>query len=194
MGDYMILYLTRHGETEYNVLGRYCGSTDIPLNEAGILQAHELTKRIREIQLDAVISSPMLRARQTADIVCASLDMQYVIYNQFAERNMGVYEGLTREEAQERFPHLWNRQCTSKPDDAPDDGETIRQACDRIDDGMNRLIQEYKNKAILLLCHGFTARAVHRYCNNLSFDEMAKFFLGNCEVVNYILNREGERA
>ena len=62
----MTLYLTRHGETEYNILGRYCGSTDVSLNETGIAQAHELAKNLHGKTFDAVISSPMLRARQTA--------------------------------------------------------------------------------------------------------------------------------
>ena len=183
----MILYLTRHGETDYNVLGRYCGSTDVALNDTGIKQAHELTQRIQYMTFDAVVSSPMLRARQTADIVCASLNMQYIIYEQFTERNMGVYEGLTRDEAKVRYPHLWNRQCTSKPDDAPDGGETLRQACSRIDDGIKLLRKDFNNKTILLICHGFAARAVHRYCCDLSFEEMASFVLGNCEVVSYTL-------
>jgi len=186
----MLLYVTRHGETEYNVLGRYCGSTDIPLNDIGIAQAHELSERLQGMRFDVIVSSPMLRARQTADIVCAAINMPYTVYEQFTERNMGVYEGLTREEARERFPDLWNRQCTSKIDDAPDGGETLTQACGRIDGGLNMLRQDYQGKSILLICHGFAARAVHRYCRNLTFEEMASFVLGNCDVVNYVLDNK----
>ena len=186
----MLLYVTRHGETEYNVLGRYCGSTDIPLNDIGIAQAHELSERLQGMRFDVIVSSPMLRARQTAGIVCAALNMPYTVYEQFTERNMGVYEGLTREEARERFPDLWNRQCTSKIDDAPDGGETLTQACGRIDGGLNMLRQDYQGKSILLICHGFAARAVHRYCRNLTFEEMASFVLGNCDVVNYVLDNK----
>ena len=183
----MILYMTRHGETEYNVQGRYCGSTDIPLNETGIAQAYELAKRLQGMKFDAVVSSPMLRACQTADIVCTALNMPYKTCEQFSERNVGVYEGLTKEEASERYPDLWNRQCTRQLDDAPDGGETLREACGRIDSGMKRLLQEYHGKVVLLICHGFAARAVHRFCRNLSFEEMSKFVLGNCEVVHYTL-------
>lgn len=185
----MLLHLTRHGETEYNVLGRYCGSTDIPLNETGIAQARELANRLLSMKFDVIVSSPMLRARQTSDIVCSSLNMPYSVSKYFTERNMGVYEGLTREEAKERYPNMWNRQCTSKPDDAPDGGETLRQACGRIDNGMEQLIQEYKDKCVLLICHGFAARAVHRFCNNLSFEEMGSFILGNCNVVSYTVTK-----
>jgi broad specificity phosphatase PhoE len=91
----MVLYVTRHGETNFNAQGRYAGSTDVPLNETGIKQARELAGRLSGMKFDVVVSSPMLRARQTADIVCAELGMEYIIYPQFAERNVGVYEGLT---------------------------------------------------------------------------------------------------
>ena len=184
----MIFYITRHGETEYNILGQYCGSTDISLNETGLGQACDLAQRLQGMRFDAVISSPMLRARQTAEIACAALGMHYSVYEQFAERNMGVYEGLTKDEAKGRYPHLWNRQCTIKPDDAPDGGETIRQVCARIEDGLAQLRYQYNDKTILLICHGFVARAVNRYFCNLSFEEMASFTLGNCEVVKYCLN------
>ena len=186
----MLLYVTRHGETDYNAARRYCGRTDVPLNDTGIAQAHELAERLQGMKFDAVVSSPMLRARQTADIVCAALKIMYSVYEQFAERNMGVYEGLTPKEAQERFPELWDRQCTRKADDAPDGGETLNQACGRIDGGLDRLRQDYRGKSVLLICHGFAARAVRRYCLNLTFDEMASFFLGNCEVINYVLETD----
>ena len=183
----MIMFVTRHGETDYNAAGRYCGGTDVPLNDVGLAQARELARRLINVKFDAVISSPMLRARQTADIVCAELVINYNVYEQFAERHLGVYEGLTRDEIKTRYPDLWNRQCTGKPDDAPDGGETLRQACARIDGGMARLRAVYGDKTILLICHGFASRAVNRYCNNLSFEEMAKFTLGNCDVVCYTL-------
>ena len=183
----MNIYVTRHGETDYNLAGRYCGGTDVPLNGTGLAQARELAKSLTRLTFDAVVASPMLRARQTADIVCAALSMNYVVYEQFAERNVGVYEGLTRDEVRARYPELWNRQCTQKPDDAPDGGETLRQAYARIDDGMAKLRAVYGDKTILLICHGFASRAVNRYCCNLSFEEMASFTLGNCAVVNYTL-------
>ena len=186
----MRLYVTRHGETDYNLSGKYCGCTEVALNETGVRQARDLADRVKvmDIRLDAVVSSPMLRARQTADIVCASLNLRYLIYDQFAERNLGVYEGLTKDEIKERYPYLWNRQCTRQPDDAPDGGETIRQACGRIDAGIALLRHDFAGRTILLICHGFAARAVHRYCLGLTFDEMASFALGNCEVMNYTLD------
>jgi probable phosphoglycerate mutase len=181
----MLLYLTRHGETDYNRQGRYCGRTDVPLNETGVAQARKLIDRLQDVKLDAVISSPMLRARQTAEIVCAARGMEYVVYGQFAERSIGIYEGLTREECRERFPDLWEKYGKDPIDTALEGGETVRQACARVDEGMALLRRDFAGKTVLLVCHGFVSRAIHRYCNNLSFDEMAEFWLLNCELVEY---------
>lgn len=183
----MVLYVTRHGETDYNAQGRYAGATDVPLNPTGIAQAGKLAQKLATMSFDAVVCSPMLRARQTADIVCAALKLDYAVYPAFAERSLGVYEGLTKTEAMKQYPDLWARKCTSRPDDAPIDGETIRQACERIDRGMEQLRRNYAKKTVLLVCHGFSARAVHRYCNSLTFEQMQTFRLKNCEVVRYVL-------
>ena len=183
------LYVVRHGKTDFNVEGRYAGSTDVPLNKTGISQAEELADKLKlsDMKFDVVISSPLLRARQTADIVCSALKNSYVIIEQFAERNVGVYEGLTQREAMKKYPELWRRQCTRQLDDAPTKGETIRQFDARIIDGLDILRRDYKNKRVLLIAHGFVSRAINRYCMNLSFDEMHSFLLDNCEVAEYNL-------
>lgn len=183
----MVLYVTRHGETDYNLQGRYTGCTDIPLNETGISQAKRLGSMLSDIKFDAVVCSPMLRTRQTASIICESLGMNYIIYRQFFERNVGVYEGLTKEEIRQRYPDLWARRCTSQPDDAPPGGETIRQACARIDAGIEQLKQDFPDKTVLLICHGFTSRAVNRHCKNLTFEEMSSFSLNSCELIKYVI-------
>ena len=105
----MILYVTRHGETDYNVQKRYTGSTDIPLNAKGIYQAEELANKLSDIKFDIIVSSPLLRAKQTAEIIQKSYDVPIDIINEFSEINVGVYEGLTREEAQMKYPEVWGK-------------------------------------------------------------------------------------
>ena len=181
------LYVTRHGETDYNVSGRYAGSTDVPLNKKGIEQAKNLAGHLSNIKFDVIVSSSMLRARQTADVICQSLGLQYSVSDCFVERHLGVYEGLTRDEVKTQYPEMWNRRCTTLPDDAPEGGETLRQACERVDRGLEHLRLFYGDKCVLLICHGLVARAVHRYCKNLAYDEMSGFVLNNCEIVDYTL-------
>ena len=188
----MMLYVTRHGETDFNVEIRYTGSTDIPLNSKGFSQAEELANKLSAIEFDVIISSPLLRARQTAEIISKSSGIPIVIINEFAEVSVGVYEGLTRDEVQQQYPEIWARlaeawaKTGARPlDDAPTGGETLRQFDARIAAGLTKLKAEYAGRKVLLVCHGFTSRVINRQLTRLSFSEMDGFTLGNCEVVEY---------
>jgi len=183
----VVLYLTRHGETDYNIEGRYAGSTDLPLNNTGIAQAEELVSRVRGLSLDRVVSSSLLRARQTAERVSAALNIPFNACENFNERKMGVFEGLKIEEARELYPEVWHKIRAGSPDAATEGGETLRQVCDRVDIEMERLRKEYRNENILLICHVFVTQAVHRYCRGLPIEEMSDFILKNCEVITYTL-------
>lgn len=87
-GWIMILYVTRHGETDYNVQKRYTGSTDIPLNIKGMQQAEDLANKLAIIKFDIIISSPLLRAKQTAEIIHKLFNVPIVIMEEFSEINV----------------------------------------------------------------------------------------------------------
>ena len=190
----MLLYVTRHGETDFNVEKRYTGSTDIPLNDKGLQQAKELASKVSDIRFDVIVSSPLLRARQTAEVIHNSSGVPVVVIDEFAEISAGVYEGLTREEAQAKYPEVWARLAEIwvkmgwRPlDDAPTGGETLRQFDARIAAGLAKLKAEYPESKVLLVCHAFAARTINRQVTGLSFDDMDTFTLGNCEIVEYSL-------
>jgi probable phosphoglycerate mutase len=184
----MNLYIVRHGETDFNSCERYAGSTDVPLNSDGIRQAENTAKILGDINFDVIISSPLIRAMKTAEIINKyNTKPSIIIIDEFAERNIGVFEGLTREEAKARFPKLWARRCTRQLDDAPTNGETIRQFDNRIARGMNMIREKYADKTVLLVCHGFVSRMINRQIKGLTFEEMHSFTLDNCQVVKYIL-------
>lgn len=182
----MHLYVVRHGETDYNVQQRYAGSSDVPLNQNGLRQAETLAQKLCDVNFEVIVSSPLTRARKTAEIISAchpSIPLE-VIKN-FAERGVGVFEGLTKEEAKEKYPELFNRQCTRQLDDAPTGGETIRQFENRIISGLDELKTRYADKTVLLVCHGFVSRMINKQIKELSYDEMHNFTLNNCEVAEY---------
>jgi probable phosphoglycerate mutase len=184
----MVLYVARHGETDYNVQKRYSGSTDVPLNAVGEQQAKNIAEKLADIDIDIIISSPLFRALKTAQMINAyHPDTPLVIKNEFAERNVGVFEGLTREEAKNIYPDLWARQCTRQLDDAPTEGETIRQVDIRVAGALAEIRDKYIDKTVLVVCHGFVSRIINRQINGLSFDEMHSFALDNCQVINYII-------
>jgi broad specificity phosphatase PhoE len=104
------LFLVRHGETDWNVAGRWQGQTDIPLNEAGRAQARALAERMRGEGLVTIASSDLLRARTTAEIVAAELGLALsVVDRRLREQSFGELEGLTARESEERFPEAWAR-------------------------------------------------------------------------------------
>lgn len=181
------LILTRHGETDYNVQFRYAGSSDIPLNANGIKQAKSLAERVLGLGIDIIVSSPLIRAVQTAVIVQHTLDVPLHIIPEFAERTFGVYEGLTREEVQARYPDLWEKNVLRLTDDAPAGGESIRQFSERIGRGMGILKSQYDGKTVLLVCHGFAGREINRTIYNLPFDGMHGFVLKNAQINEYII-------
>lgn len=188
----MTLYVTRHGETDYNTQKRYAGSTDIPINIKGRKQAENLADKLSDIKFDVIISSPLLRARQTAEIIQKSCDAPIIIIDEFSEINMGVYEGLTREEAQIQYPKVWAELADflgeaglRSLDDAPAGGETVRRFDARIAAGLTKLKTEYSESRALLVCHGFAARIIDRQLRGISLKDMDAFILGNCEILEY---------
>jgi len=181
----MILYVTRHGETDFNVQLRYCGSSDVPLNKKGLEQAKQLSEKLSEINFEIIVTSSLIRAKQTAEIINEHRNIELIVSDEFKERNVGVFEGLAREEAKEKYPGLWERNCTRQLNDAPTNGETVLQFNERITKALLKLEKEHSEKSVLLITHGFVSRIINRHYKNLSYDEMHEFSLGNCEIVKY---------
>lgn len=90
--------LVRHGETDWNALGMLQGKTDIPLNQKGINQAKECGEFLKSATWDVVVTSPLTRAKQTAEIVRRFIDKPLIELVEFIERDYGDAEGRTVEE------------------------------------------------------------------------------------------------
>ena len=103
-----VLYLTRHGETDWNKEGRWQGHTDIALNETGRTQALGLARRLEGLNIKHVAASDLARAKETAEIVALHLGVSVVnVDHRLRERSFGVFEGLTRDEVAARYPTQW---------------------------------------------------------------------------------------
>lgn len=109
----MRLYLIRHGETALNKRGCYYGKTDAILSEKGIEQANGLKKLFRDISFDYVVSSPLVRAYNTAQIIMEEREQNIFGDSRLMEQNFGIFEGLTYSEIKEVYPgelEEWNHQ------------------------------------------------------------------------------------
>jgi probable phosphoglycerate mutase len=154
-----ILYLARHGETDWNAAGRWQGQTDIPLNPRGREQARDIAKRLRAEGIASVASSDLLRARETAGIVAEALGLEVGhVHADLRERRFGRFEGLTREEVAARFPAEWARYLAD-PGPAPPGGESRGGLLSRLLPAV-RSAAERLAPPLLVVMHGGAMRAL----------------------------------
>ena len=173
----MKLLLVRHGETHFNAEHRYLGALDPELNAKGLSQARDLHS-VLPVNLDAIVCSPLRRARQTADILCRSGGFTPKLNDAFRERSVGVFEGLTQEEARIQFPELWAQNVTRSWERAPTGGETIIKVVERVTQGLNDLYANYEGKVVALVAHGFVAKVV-RAVSQEGFQDFFEWQLAN---------------
>lgn len=132
------ILLARHGETEWNALGRWQGHTDIPLNEAGRAQARSLAAGVASAGIATVVTSDLLRARETGEIVATALGLGApVVEPALRERRFGVFEGLTRDECVARYPEAWR--AWQARTGAPPGGELQAAAVARVAAALGRI-------------------------------------------------------
>lgn len=152
------LLLARHGETEWNALGRLQGHTDIPLNERGKQQARDLARAIEDARTGVrhVITSDLARARETGEIVAIALGLAPPrIIPELRERKFGIFEGLSRGEITARYPQAWKAwQMQQTP---PEGGEPLASATARIHAVLEQLHAEGGEPA-LIVSHGGVMR------------------------------------
>jgi broad specificity phosphatase PhoE len=161
------ILLARHGETEWNRIGRYQGWADPPLNETGREQARMLAEQLRSTPFAAVYSSDLRRARETAEIVAAPHGVPVVVEPGLREVNVGAWSGLTRAEVERRFP------AGERPG-----GETREQHAARVLGAAERIARAHPAERILLVSHGGTMRALRTHVSDDPHHPIA-----NCAVL-----------
>jgi len=161
------ILLARHGETDWNRDGIWQGWADPPLNDTGRAQANELAVQLRDVPFDAVYSSDLQRARETAEIVAAPHSVPVVTDPGLREIDIGSWSGLTRAEIEERLPG------GERPD-----GETRDEHAARVLAAVERIARANAGRRILLVTHGGTMRALHGHVSDEPFHPV-----DNCGVL-----------
>jgi broad specificity phosphatase PhoE len=153
------ILLARHGESDWNRTKRWQGFADRPLTDLGRRQATELAARLEETELDAVYSSDLQRARETAEIVARSKHLDVQTVRDLREVDVGSWSGLTRAEAEARYPEAFARWLHG--DEGWEDGETYEQLGERVVRAVQRIAKERDGQRVLIVAHGGTIRAIH---------------------------------
>ncbi len=173
----MRLYVVRHGQTQANAEHRYLGSLDPELTDTGREQAVGLRLELPD-SIGGIVVSPLLRARQTAEILNYRSNLPLQVLDAFRERNVGVFEGLTQTEAQQRYPLLWRQNITRQWDIGPPQGESIAEVVKRVHQGLTALVEASAAQEVLLVGHGFVAKTVRALIGQ-DFSDFFDWQLGN---------------
>ena len=147
------LILIRHGETDWNVEGRYQGQADPPLNRAGLDQARLLAKELRDVHLDVLYASPLRRALQTAQILADSLKVPLHLEPRLMEIHQGDWQGRLRAEISALYPELFRRWETEPWQVTPPGGEHLSHVQARVDRAVSDMLARYRGKRIGVVAH-----------------------------------------
>ena len=174
----MSIYLTRHGQTDWNVAYLIQGRLDVPLNEEGKRQAEELALKLKDIPLDAIIVSPMKRAQDTAAIINRYHNLPIETDDRIVEQYYGQLEGKPRK----GDVYLNHRQslATRYPE-----GEGYFDVVYRVYGFLHELEEKRPNLNILVVAHGGMARVFNSYFYDMGNEEFVKFGLENCDYRVY---------
>ena len=152
LGEATTTLLLRHGQTELSTERRFAGRADIPLTKEGVRQAGLAARRLAGAGIDLIISSPLRRARRTAEAVADASGAPMTICDEFAEADFGAWEGLSFAEAGEKWPDelaAW----LASPDASPPDGESFAMVALRVMAGLERLLADYRHKKVVVVSH-----------------------------------------
>jgi broad specificity phosphatase PhoE len=186
------LLLARHGETDWNRDGRWQGHSDTPLNELGREQARELAESLDGI--DAVYSSDLARARETAEIVAARLGLDVRFDARLRERSFGAWEGLTMEEIEGGFAETFRRWQAGEGHGA-DDAEAFDEFAARVHSFLDDVLSRHPEDTLLVVGHGGSIRIIHALARGLDYvkDHRSIPAMANCAVARFAA-REGKLA
>lgn len=185
------IYIFRHGQTDYNVARRVMGQLDIPLNETGRAQAIELADKISEEPIQAVYTSPLLRAKQTAQILADKIGAPIILDERLMERNNGKLQGHivhgtdNPDEYQTDYNQLELFLPASQLNDnnwKPDGGESRTECWSRAQKAVTEIVKNAPYNSIAISTHSVVMRGI------LNIVGMGDAKIGNCDYVKLIWN------
>lgn len=177
-----MIYFTRHGQTDWNVQKKVMGRCDEPLNEKGREQAKQTKELLSTIDFDLIICSPLLRAKETAQIINSDRNIKIEYDDRIIERDFGELEGLETKDFD--FDGFWNYYKNNMYNRA----ENIQEFFKRIYAFLDDISTKFADKNILIVAHGGVSIPFNCYFfNNIPEGSLveAGLVLENCQVASY---------
>lgn len=174
----------RHGKTDWNAINKLQGRTDVPLNNEGREMARKVRKECEEIGFDVCYSSPLIRAKETAEIALKGLDVPIITDDRLMEMSFGVYEGSENAGAVEGSPiqKFFN---TPELFNGTENGETFEELFRRTGDFIDKVIKPAldEGKKVLIVGHGAMNCSIVCQIKNIPINDFWKSGIPNCKLI-----------
>lgn len=163
----MNIYLTRHGETEWNLIKKMHGHKNANLTQKGIEEAKRLGESLEDIEFDIIYTSPIQRAVDTSTYIRGNKDTEIIPQESLKELNFGVWEGMFEKDCSEKYPeqfsNLWYKPEIFEPVEG---GERLQDLMKRIEIWFNENIKNAEYENVLIVTHGVVNRAFYTVLKN----------------------------
>lgn len=190
------LILVRHGLTQWNSEGRWQGLTDISITDEGRLEINKAAQSFKDIKIDIAYTSNLIRTKQTYQEICNALGLSCPVLHEAAlnERDYGIYNGQNKWDVENKIGQTEFEKLRRNFDYPVPAGETLKDVYDRVVPFyQQKVLKELKvGKNILIVSSGNTLRALIKFLDNLSDENIAMLELGFGEVYVYKINANGQ--
>ena len=180
------IILIRHGETEWNSQKRMQGHSNSDLSSVGQAQIQALGQWMKNVPFNLIYSSDSLRAKQTAEAITQFSGHELQFDQRLREKNLGVFEGLTSEEARDRHPKVFRLFKTAGSKYVINEGESTQQLLDRALEIVNEIRIKHPDERVLLVTHGGFIRVVMKHSLGLSLETPTRFLIRNTGVFRLV--------
>lgn len=186
----MKIYFARHGQTDWNTLGKVQGTTDIPLNENGIAQAQLLCKKLEEIDIsfEKIYTSYQVRAVKTAQIIDEHFHTGYEIVRGLEEMNLGLFEGHTWDEILSLYDEEHKLWLLNKRYNCTPDGESYQMVMERLFKALDYILGQHNtssDKNLLIISHGAVIMTLLAMKRNIPFEESHTIEVDNASPIEF---------
>jgi probable phosphoglycerate mutase len=185
-----VVHLLRHGETAWNALRRMQGHADAALNDTGRAQARASAGRLAGSGLARIVSSDLVRARDTAEAVARAAGLAVEADPRFREQGLGDWQGLTFREARARDPEVAARFAARDPQARPPGGETRAEMQARAWEALEAHAAPGSPGALLVVAHGGVVQALVYRVLGLPLDSPRRFLLPNAGLTTLVHHRD----
>lgn len=169
------LYVARHGETELNKKKVYQGWIESKLTEEGKKQCGELRNKLKGIAFDVVITSPLRRAVDSAEIIIGNESKELLLCNGFKELNFGQWDNMNYKDIEKSYPEEWKLWSEDWINYTIPGGENFNMFYERVKISLFEILHKYKDKTVLLVSHEGTLKVITILLLKLSLEHYWNF-------------------